>query len=299
MEKKGKNKVLFFVCLIITASFFVVCSFVIYINSTKNPILLKNVCAVQLSDTYYEGVSDTFIGTLQIYYISNTWDERTIVGLVFPNEDVYSMVSSNVSHVDFYMTNQISDAYSSYINYGVYDIKSQIFEVSINKSDYTNEMKLNEAKIIMSDGTEFQVDLGDIVFIDIEQQELMTLSASRTDSSGLIEQTNIVNMDCTLTSINYLPNDDVKKPEIFVNGYKVDEINGLELQKGDIFSTKFNYQCSNVEDKFNSYYTFIKLNLILDNVTDSFYYPLNYNGLNQNIDASEMFEYLKKAGELF
>jgi len=296
MENKGKNKKLFLICLIIIASFFVASSFSLFINSKKDPIFLKNECVVQLDDSIYGEDSDTFTGTLRLYYIAPSWDQRTITDLYFSDKPVYTNQTSSDSNFDFSSTDQISNAYSSFVNYGAYNLKSQIFEINIIKSDFTDELYLDDAKIMMSDGTTLQVELGEIVLIDPEPQEYITNKSSSSNNNGLNERVSIINQDCILNSIDILPNNENSELKIYINGNKINEIKDIVMKKGDTISINFNNNILDFETKFISFNTFIKFNLTIGNKSNYCYDSLDLYGISQNINSVDILKYLMKVG---
>lgn len=282
MENKGKNKVLFLICLFIVVSFFVVSSFILYYNSNKDLIFLKNESVVQLADYFYEENSDTLTGTIQIYYIAPTWNHSTIMGLIFPGYNV-----STISGID-----------ASSVNYGMYDLKSQILELSINKSDFDGEIYLKDAEIAMSDGTVLQVDLGEIVLIQPEPQEILTSEFINSDSMGFFQISDKVSQDCIVNSIDIIPSEKFGELIIYINGIKVNEINGIYLKKGDTIVTEINYDYTEVNNLFTSYSTFVRYDFNIDGQQAICYSALNLYGLNSNIDSGDIYDYLKEVGGL-
>jgi hypothetical protein len=141
-----------------------------YYTILKEPVFFTycvEVSAVPKQDNYYNQP------VLELQYITNIDEDRMVTGITFPEAPDFAFMATeyppNNSVVTFYSSStmqQTGEAIGRYNLRKVYVYMENYFQ-----EDWKGEMELHTARIMLSDGSTFETDLGKIILYSDEAQD--------------------------------------------------------------------------------------------------------------------------------
>jgi hypothetical protein len=209
-----------------------------YFTRLKEPVFLTYCVAVSAVPSQSTGYHQP---VLELQYLTNIYDSKEVTMISFLDAPDYNFIATenaqyyNNSFTFFHgsTTSQRGEAIGRYSLRTVYLYMNNYFI-----DEWEGEVELNHALISFSDGSTTQVDLGRIlIYSDTSGVPALDMTSSGSLGQGVAKTTLFVR--------EKLSNLKVESPivaeadpvmELTINSYAYDELEALELKRGDTIS---------------------------------------------------------------
>jgi hypothetical protein len=268
---KNENRLLR-ICTILIALTIICCVGFSYLTRLKEPVFLTNCIAVSAVPSQSTGYQQP---VLELQYLANNYDSKEVTMISFLEAPDYSFTATenaqyyNNSFTFFHgnTDSQRGEAIGRYSLRTVYLYMNNYFI-----GEWNGEVELNHALINFSDGSTTQVDLGRIlIYSDALGVPALDMTSSGSSSQGVAKTTLFVR--------EKLSNLKVESPivaeadpvmELTINSYAYDELEALELKRGDTISIENIIKNDTGEGDFDVYDVRPKLTYTREDGTQGF-----------------------------
>ncbi len=230
-----KEKSLLRICIILITITIVSGTAYSYLTKLKEPVFLRYcvaACAVPSPETGYQEP------VLELQYLTNSDDTREVTGLQFLEAHDYSFIATENAmfynnSVTFYSSNtpmQRGELYGRYSLRKVY-----LYMNNYYLEDWKGEVELNNAQVNFNDGSSLLVNLGKIlIYSDIATDPTLLMMNSSSSNQGYGETILRAQQNLNDFKVESLLIDEAShKMELTLNGLLYDDIEMLQLKKGD------------------------------------------------------------------
>lgn len=298
------NKILKYGLMMIILSLIFTIGFSL-IYKLKTPVFLKMYVERSMSNDPNLNVIDNF----ELKYITDVSDKRRITDIQFkeePNMEVFVSDHPSGGGFSFFnnhnFNNQEGDIYGRYIIKPIY-LRMELND--INKEPF--EVTLNNARIIFDDGSNLDIDLGEIILYkderrieDTDYKPTFSFVSTGSSSDGTSTYRLKVNEDIKLTELKSPILDNVKDYiEFSIDDIDYSKISGIEYEKEKVLNAYSKFEPP--EDIVNKYTVYdMKPKLYYENKDGKTAYTRIYNidYIPYNFDLMGIFNYLRARGEI-
>ena len=268
---KNENRLLR-ICTILIVLTIVCCVGFSYLTKLREPVFLTYCVAVSAVPSQSTGYDQP---VLELQYLTNSMDTREVTGISFIEAPDYNFIATentqyynnNFTFFHDNTTSQRGEAIGRYSLRTVYLYMNNYFI-----GEWKGEVELKYALINFSDGSTSKVDLGRILlYSDPSQVPALDMTSSGSLGQGVTKTTLFVRE--TLSKLK------VESPivteadpvmELTINSFAYDELETLELKRGDTISIENIIRSDSGEGSYDVYDVRPKLTYTREDGTKGF-----------------------------
>ncbi len=249
-----KEKRLLRICMILIGLTIVSCVGFSYLTRLKEPVFMTYcvaVCAVPSASTGYDQP------ILELQYLTNRDDTKEVMSISFQEAPEYLFTATENPHFGnsftFFSNNETQQRGEALGRYSLRTVYLYMDNYFIG--DWQGEVELNNALISFNDGSTYKVNLGRVlIYSDVSEVPAMDITHSSSSNQGNSNTSYFVRQKLSNLKLE-MPNieefDSVM--ELTINSLPYDELDDLELKRGDTLLIENHFKESNNEGSYDVY----------------------------------------------